>query len=127
MELNSRVINQPNHQDLKDDGLKKIIVGGVPGLTLEGLIVSYFLPSQTRTDTQMKSCSWFGYRAGYEDLFRIWMPLEAFERYSSLSEVNEQLSNELALIETNGGTLKEFESKISNHPYKPTSAGRDRF
>jgi len=127
MELNSRVINQPNHQDLKDDGLKKIIVGGVPGLTLEGLIVSYFLSSQTRTDTQMKSCSWFGYRAGYEDLFRIWMPLEAFERYSSLSEVNEQLSNELALIETNGGTLKEFESKISNHPYKPTSAGWDRF
>ena len=60
-----------------EHGVTVIAVGGFSlsrGLTLEGLTVSYFLRNSMMYDTLMQMGRWFGYRPGYEDLCRVWMP-----------------------------------------------------
>jgi hypothetical protein len=54
-----------------------IVIGGnrlSRGLTLEGLTTSYFVRSSTRQDSLYQMGRWFGYRPGYEDLVRIFIP-----------------------------------------------------
>ena len=56
-----------------------IVIGGnrlSRGLTLEGLTTSYFVRSSTRQDSLYQMGRWFGYRSGYEDLIRIYMPTD---------------------------------------------------
>jgi hypothetical protein len=83
--LNSKDLKHKNHTlkyDLKDSrGSKKlknyIVVGGnrlSRGLTLEGLTTSYFVRNSTRQDSLYQMARWFGYRVGFEDLVRIYMP-----------------------------------------------------
>ena len=53
-----------------------IVVGGAAvarGITLEGLNVSYFtrLAKLPTSDTLIQMGRWFGYRIGYEDLWRV--------------------------------------------------------
>ena len=70
--------------DIKDtDGNKKfknyIVVGGnrlSRGLTLEGLTTTYFIRNSTRQDSLYQMGRWFGYRIGFEDLVRIYMPTD---------------------------------------------------
>jgi hypothetical protein len=53
-----------------------IVIGGntlARGLTLEGLICSYFMRTSSAYDSLLQMGRWFGYRVGYEDLQRIWM------------------------------------------------------
>ena len=42
-------------------------------------------------DTLMQMGRWFGYRAGYEDLCRVWMPEEAEGWYAHISESIDEL------------------------------------
>ena len=46
------------------------------GITLEGLIVSYFtrVAKLPTSDTLIQMGRWFGYRKGYEDLWRVYVP-----------------------------------------------------
>ena len=56
-----------------------IVVGGnrlSRGLTLEGLTTSYFVRNTTRQDSLYQMARWFGYRIGFEDLVRIFMPID---------------------------------------------------
>ena len=65
-----------NYEDYKELGARAIIVGGFVlsrGLTLEGLMVSYYNRNGSAYDTLLQMCRWFGYRPGYEDLCRIYM------------------------------------------------------
>jgi hypothetical protein len=62
-----------------NDSRKKnyIVIGGnrlSRGLTLEGLTTSYFVRNSTRQDSLYQMGRWFGYRKGYEDLIRIYIP-----------------------------------------------------
>ena len=64
-----------------------IAVGGLSlsrGLTLEGLTVSYFLRRSMMYDTLFQMGRWFGYRDGYEDLCRVWMPEEVMSEKTRL-------------------------------------------
>jgi len=57
------------------DGLWVIAIGGDKlsrGLTLEGLVTSYFLRTSSMFDTLMQMGRWFGYRPGYADLCRVY-------------------------------------------------------
>ena len=61
-------------------GRSVIAVGGLGlsrGLTLEGLIVSYFLRNSIMYDTLLQMGRWFGYRDGFSDLCRIFLTQEA--------------------------------------------------
>jgi len=58
-----------------EPSLKAIAIGGNKlsrGLTLEGLLVSYFARKSPQYDTLLQMCRWYGYRGGYEDLTRIY-------------------------------------------------------
>ncbi len=78
------VINNKNKKDrfsysadrFKDVGARVIIIGGYVlsrGLTLEGLMVSYFSRNSSAYDSLLQMCRWFGYRPNYEDLCRIYI------------------------------------------------------
>lgn len=59
----------------KNESLRVIAIGGLAlsrGLTLEGLVISYFYRNTCTYDVLMQMGRWFGYRKNYEDLFRIW-------------------------------------------------------
>ena len=63
----------------KKRGWNVIVIGGAAisrGITLEGLSVSYFLriAKTPVSDTLTQMGRWFGYRHGYEDLYRIYVP-----------------------------------------------------
>ena len=54
----------------------KIVVGGMKlsrGYTIEGLTITYFRRKSTNEAALMQMGRWFGYRAGYRDLVRLWI------------------------------------------------------
>ena len=80
VEVNSQSSDSLDYAEHEVSGLNVIAVGGFSlsrGLTLEGLVVSYFLRNSMMYDTLLQMGRWFGYRPGYEDLCRVWMPEEA--------------------------------------------------
>lgn len=108
-------LDYSNHQS----GLNVIAVGGFSlsrGLTLEGLVVSYFLRNSMMYDTLMQMGRWFGYRSGYQDLCRIWMPEQAAGWYTHIAESIEELRDELRQMRIVGATPKEFGLKVRSHP-----------
>lgn len=75
-----------------------IVVGGsilARGLTLEGLCVSYFLRTSNQYDTLLQMGRWFGYRHGYEDLPRLWMPQIMRVRFQSLAAIEAEIREDI--------------------------------
>lgn len=78
----------------KNESLRVIAIGGLAlsrGLTLEGLIISYFYRNTCTYDVLMQMGRWFGYRRGYEDLFRIWTHKASAEWYAEIADATEKL------------------------------------
>lgn len=75
-----------------------IAVGGYRlsrGLTLEGLLVSYYSRNSRAYDTLMQMARWFGYRPGYQDLCRVWMSREAASWYAFVADATVELIGQL--------------------------------
>lgn len=75
-----------------------IVVGGsilARGLTLEGLVVSFFLRTADQYDTLLQMGRWFGFRPGYEDLPRIWMPESLKLRFRELASIEEEIRDDI--------------------------------
>ncbi len=89
------------------DGVTVIAVGGDKlsrGLTLEGLSVSYYLRASKMYDTLMQMGRWFGYRAGYADLIRLYTTAELQRWYREITGANEELGakfDEMARVASN--------------------------
>ncbi|RWO32340.1 MAG: endonuclease [Mesorhizobium sp.] len=118
-EINSRSAGSLAYSDHEEHGLNVIAVGGFSlsrGLTLEGLTVSYFLRNSVMYDTLLQMGRWFGYRAGYEDLCRIWMQPDAIGWYEHITESIEELREELRRMEQANLTPKDFGLKVRSHP-----------
>lgn len=118
VEINSRSSDSLNYDEYPK-GLNVIAVGGYSlsrGLTLEGLVVSYFLRNSMMYDTLMQMGRWFGYRHGYEDLCRVWMPPEAEGWYAHIAGSIEELRDELCRMESLAATPREFGLKVRSHP-----------
>ena len=101
------------------DHVVHIAVGGNTlsrGLTLEGLIVSYFVRTATAYDTLLQMGRWFGYRFGYEDLPRLWMTNELRSDFYALATVEEEIRNDIARYEEENVTPREFAVRIRTHP-----------
>ena len=119
VEVNSRSSDALNYADHEKSGLNVIAVGGFSlsrGLTLEGLMVSYFLRNSMMYDTLMQMGRWFGYRPGYEDLCRVWMPEEAEGWYAHVADSIEELREELRVMEAANATPAQFGLKVRSHP-----------
>ena len=119
VEVNGQSPGTLNYHDHKDDGLNVVAVGGYSlsrGLTLEGLMVSYFMRNSVMYDTLMQMGRWFGYRPDYQDLCRIWMPEEAQGWYEHIAESTEGLRAEIRSMEAVGATPEDFGLKVRSHP-----------
>ena len=119
VEINSRAAGSLDYSEHETSGLNVIAVGGLSlsrGLTLEGLTVSYFLRRSMMYDTLFQMGRWFGYRDGYEDLCRVWMPEEAQGWYSHIAESIDELRDELMIMQSANATPSDFGLKVRNHP-----------
>lgn len=118
VEVNSRA----NGLDYSDDGSigqTLIAVGGFSlsrGLTLEGLTVTWFLRNTMMYDTLMQMGRWFGYRGGYEDVCRIWMPMDAIDWYAHIAEATDELHQELKRMQKAKATPADFGLAVRSHP-----------
>ena len=119
VEVNNRAAGSLDYAAHETSGLNVIAVGGFSlsrGLTLEGLVVSYFLRNSMMYDTLLQMGRWFGYRRGYEDLCRVWMPEEAQGWYTHIAESIEELRDELARMQSVNATPKDFGLRVRSHP-----------
>ncbi|MCZ8186202.1 MAG: Z1 domain-containing protein [Beijerinckiaceae bacterium] len=117
--VNSRSSGALDYDGHARSGLSVIAVGGYSlsrGLTLEGLMVSYFLRNSKMYDTLMQMGRWFGYRGGYDDLCRLWLPEEADGWYEHITEAIEELRGELRAMEKANATPREFGLRVRSHP-----------
>ena len=119
VEINSRSAGSLDYSEHENFGLNVIAIGGLSlsrGLTLEGLTVSYFLRRSMMYDTLFQMGRWFGYRDGYDDLCRIWMPEEAQGWYDHIAESIDELRDELARMQSANATPRDFGLKVRSHP-----------
>ena len=119
VEINSRAAGSLDYAQHETSGLNVIAVGGLSlsrGLTLEGLIVSYFLRRSIMYDTLFQMGRWFGFRDGYDDLCRVWMPEEAQGWYDHIAESIDELRDELARMQSTNSTPRDFGLKVRSHP-----------
>tara|TARA_R110002049_G_scaffold281350_1_gene460912 strand:- start:9247 stop:11988 length:2742 start_codon:yes stop_codon:yes gene_type:complete len=118
VEVNSRA-NDLDYTISGERGQTVVAVGGFSlsrGLTLEGLTVTWFLRNTLMYDTLMQMGRWFGYRGGYEDLCRIWMPVEAIDWYAFIANAAEELHDELRTMEKAKATPRMFGLAVRSHP-----------
>jgi len=100
-------------------GLKVVAIGGdklARGLTLEGLVVSYFLRASRMYDTLMQMGRWFGYRPGYLDLCRLYTTPDLEEWFQHITEASEELRQEFDHMVAIGGTPRDYGLKVKSHP-----------
>lgn len=117
--INQRSASKLDYTEYNDTGLRVIAVGGLSlsrGLTLEGLMVSYFHRNTQMYDTLMQMGRWFGYRDGYRDLFRIWMPDDSIGWYAHITQASNELREDISRMNRLGATPKEFGLKVRAHP-----------
>lgn len=114
-----QTVNQSNDDKLTydeyKDGRRVIAVGGLSlsrGLTLEGLVVSYFYRNSRMYDTLMQMGRWFGYRDGYSDLCRIWMSATSISWYEHISRATDELREEVKHYEDSGLTPLDFGLRV---------------
>ncbi|MCC6190314.1 MAG: Z1 domain-containing protein [Anaerolineales bacterium] len=102
------------------DGTRiQIAIGGNTlsrGLTLEGLVVSFFVRAAGAYDTLLQMGRWFGYRPGYADLPRMWMTSELRDNFYDLATIEAEVRQEIERYAQLGITPKEFGVRIRTHP-----------
>lgn len=115
----------------REPSLKAIAVGGnrlSRGLTLEGLMVSFFIRRSVTYDTLMQMGRWFGFRAGYEDLTRIHTTAELAGWFNDLAFVEHRLREDIQVYESQGLTPYQVGMRIWQHPtMQVTSPLKRRF
>ena len=66
-------------------------------------------------DTLMQMGRWFGYRKGYENLFKVWMEPEAISWYEYISDATDELREEIKEMRRIGLTPREFGLKVQQN------------
>lgn len=96
-----------------------IAVGGNTlsrGLTLEGLISSFFLRSASAYDAALQMGRWFGYRPGYGDLPRIWTTKDLAEDFRFLSQIEIDIRREIDRYKGGEAGPSDLAVRIQLHP-----------
>jgi len=97
VELNTKSEDKLDYS--KRRNIKVIAIGGNQlsrGLTLEGLMTSYYLRNSKQYDTLLQMGRWFGYKNGYEDLIRIYTTSSIWESFEHLALVEGEIRDEIA-------------------------------
>lgn len=108
------------YENHKGEPFNVIVIGGdklARGLTLEGLIVSYFTRSSNTYDTLMQMGRWFGYRPGYLDLCRLYTTKKLHGFFVDISRATEDLVRQIDYM---GNVVKqtpmEFGLGVESNP-----------
>ena len=78
-----------------------IMIGGYVlsrGLTLKGLMTSYYSRNASAYDTLLQMCRWFGYRPNYEDLCRVYMSQISIDSFGAVIIAIENLDEQLRIM-----------------------------
>ncbi|WP_036257016.1 Z1 domain-containing protein [Spongiibacter marinus] len=108
-----------DYEQNKAKGLNVIAVGGDKlsrGLTLEGLIVSYFTRPSRMYDTLMQMGRWFGYRDGFIDICRLYAPDSLINWFQHITDASEELRNEFVLMKEMGESPATYGQRVRSHP-----------
>jgi hypothetical protein len=95
-----------------------IVIGGntlARGLTLEGLICSYFMRTSSAYDSLLQMGRWFGYRVGYEDLQRIWMQDDLISNFRDMALVEEEIRRQIEQLAAEGLDPSQVPIRIRDH------------
>ena len=106
-----------NYEEVKD-GLRVIAIGGLAlsrGLTLEGLMISYFYRNTSTFDVLMQMGRWFGYREGYADLCRIWLTKTSYNYYKYIYISTEALKNDIKTMGLEKRKPEDFGIRVMNN------------
>lgn len=116
------IMDNSTSDDRLDYGGRPVVaiaVGGNTlsrGLTLEGLVVSYFVRSVSAYDTLLQMGRWFGFRNGYADLPRIWMTSELERWFRHLATVEEEMRRDIEMYMEGAHTPTTFAVRLRTHP-----------
>lgn len=112
-----------NHLDTADfdeePTLKAVLIGGNKlsrGVTIEGLLVSYYVRLTPYYDTLLQMSRWFGYRGGYVDLSRLYSTQLLVSWFHDLATAEEDLRRQIQLYDKRNATPLDFAPKIMSHP-----------
>ena len=100
-------------------GLTAIAIGGLSlsrGLTIEGLTVSYMYRNTKMYDTLMQMGRWFGYRPGYEDVCRVWLPNDSINWYKHIALASEELRQQITRMRQADMSPRDFGLYVKSHP-----------
>lgn len=98
-----------------------IVIGGATlsrGLTIEGLLSTYFVRTVKQADSLMQMGRWFGYRKGYELYPRIWMSEDTKEKFKFLSVMDYELRLKMKEMEEYNISPEKCGIKILNYANK---------
>lgn len=99
--------------------LPVIVIGGNTlsrGLTLEGLVSSFFVRRAATYDTLLQMGRWFGYRRNYEDLPRMWVTKQLKTDFRFLAGVEQQIRDEIARYEDEQLTPLDIPVRVQTYP-----------
>jgi hypothetical protein len=102
-----------------DVPINAIVIGGTSlsrGFTLEGLSISYFLRTTILYDTLMQMGRWFGYRDGYSDLCKIFVPIDIEDNFHDIILSTEELFEDFRDLAKSNKTPFDFGLAIRQNP-----------
>jgi hypothetical protein len=102
-----------------NDARRYLVVGGsvlARGLTIEGLVVSFFLRTSSQYDSLMQMGRWFGYRGGYEDLPRVWMTRDMRDAFKELATVEAEIRGDIDIYGEQDISPLDFAVRIRQIP-----------
>lgn len=118
--LNSNGIKQRfDYEEFEEIGARVIAIGGLVlsrGLTLEGLMVSYYSRNAGAYDTLLQMCRWFGYRPRYDDICRVYLSQTNIDRFDAAREAVSDLKEQFIEMKNQNKTPKEFGLMVKESP-----------
>ena len=115
--VNGNNFTKLDYEEHEDTGYRVIAVGGMSlsrGLTLEGLIISYFYRNSKMYDTLMQMGRWFGYRPNYDDLCKVWIDENNKSWYQHISDATDELRRDVKRMRENDKTPMQFGLRVRN-------------
>lgn len=124
-QVDVRVINQDSDDVIDftvEPALKSIVIGGQNlgrGLTLEGLVTTYFLRESGNLATAMQMQRWCGFRQDIADLIRVYTTKDISDFFNEFLAIEEEMRRELIKFERDRVTPSEIGMRLRQHPSVP--------
>ena len=86
------------------------------GITLEGLMISYYLRDPKAYDTAMQMGRWFGYKDSYIDLCRIYSQPILISNFVHILDATKILREDISYMNDIKRTPEQFGMRLLTHP-----------